>query len=75
MEKAEIRIECLKMVYRRDRHPDDSIRDARILENYVLEEFKESADKEVVSRDKTVIENPIAANRAAVKAKRIVGNP
>lgn len=65
MQRHEIRIECLKLVFRKDRAPADNLRDAQILERYVLEDFKEASDKEIAAREKP-------DNR---KARKIIGNP
>lgn len=45
MQKDELRLECLKLVYRRDRSPEDNLRDARIFEEFLVQESTESSDK------------------------------
>lgn len=58
MQRDEIRLECLKLVFRRDRHPNDNVTDAKLLEAYVASE-PETKPSEVkspeVPQPKTVV--------------------
>lgn len=45
MQRDEIRLECLKLVYRRDRSPDENLRDAKLFEDYLVQDSNVSSEK------------------------------
>lgn len=52
MDKANIRLECLKLRHRHDRTPAQVIEEAKELENYILETQEEALKKVTTSNPK-----------------------
>lgn len=48
---TELKLECLKLVYRRDREPTANIVEAKILLDYLLEGTKTEAPKKLPERE------------------------
>ena len=63
MQRDELRLECLKIVYRRDRSTDDNIRDAGLLEGYLIKDSGVTTDKKGVT-----------AKKRNISPKKAVGN-
>lgn len=76
MQKDELRLECLKLCFRRDRHPNENVVEAKIYEEYLSQDLEVTSEKGNV----TLSEDPLDVSKEvkhskATKSKKISGNP
>ena len=64
MQRDDIRLECLKLVFRRDRHPAENVEEAKLYEQYITQELGNISEKGDVT----------AAKPTVTKSKKLAGN-